>query len=131
MNLNDNSRVIEIASNDGYLLKNFIKANVPCIGIEPTLSTAREAEKLNIPVIKEFFSEELGRKLAKAGQQADLIIGNNVFAHVPDINNFTLGLKHLLKKVSRPHLMLVLKEEVFVLVCTLQHQRNLTLLCVK
>ena len=83
--------VIEVASNDGYLLKNFLGANIPCLGIEPTKSTAEAAEKLNITVEKSFFTEALGKQLASEGKQADLIIGNNVYAHVPDINDFVSG----------------------------------------
>lgn len=95
--LNKNSYVIEVASNDGYLLRNFVAANIPCLGIEPTTSTAAAAELLGIPVIKEFFGETLAIRLATEGKQADLIVGNNVYAHVPDINDFTRGLKAALK----------------------------------
>jgi hypothetical protein len=83
LGLNADSLVIELASNDGYLLKNFLEAGVPCLGIEPTASTAEAAEKIGIPVIRQFFGERLGKELAASGRQADLIIGNNVFAHVP------------------------------------------------
>jgi len=98
LNLNETSYVIEVASNDGYLLKNFVNANIPCLGIEPTDSTAEAAEKLGIPVIRKFFGENLGKQIAIQHTKADLIIGNNVFAHVPDINDFTKGLKAVLKK---------------------------------
>ena len=81
--LDSNSHVIEVASNDGYLLKNFIAENIPCLGIEPTASTAAAAEKLGIPVIRKFFSSELARKLGSEKKYADLVIGNNVYAHVP------------------------------------------------
>ena len=87
--LDEKSHVIEVASNDGYLLKNFVTAGIPCLGIEPTTSTAKAAEALGIPVLKEFFSGELGARLVKENKQADLILGNNVYAHVPDINNFS------------------------------------------
>lgn len=97
LGLNSTSLVIEIASNDGYLLKNFVAKGIPCLGIEPTASTAEAAECLGIPVVREFFGEGLARKLASIGRQADLIAGNNVFAHVPDINDFTRGLKIALK----------------------------------
>ena len=93
LNLDKESYVIEIASNDGYLLKNFIEKKIPCLGIEPTKSTAAVAKKLDIPVMNEFFNEIIGKQLAKEKKQADLIIGNNVYAHVPDINDFTKGLK--------------------------------------
>jgi SAM-dependent methyltransferase len=110
LNLNKRSFVIELASNDGYLLKNFLKKKIPCLGIEPTKSTADAAEKLNIPVIKKFFTNDLAKQLTVEGRQADLIIGNNVYAHVPDINDFTKGIKTLLKKggtvtLEFPHLM--------------------------
>jgi len=114
LNLTRNSLVIEIASNDGYLLKNFIISNIPCIGIEPTASTADQADKLGIPVIRQFFDERLGNQLANEGKLADLIIGNNVYAHVPDINDFTRGLKAVLKPngtitLEFPHLMKLIK----------------------
>ena len=115
--LNANSFVMEIASNDGYLLKNFVDADVPCLGIEPTASTADAAEKLGIPVLREFFGEALGKQLA-IKQQADLIAGNNVYAHVPDINDFTRGLKAALKSngtitLEFPHLMCLIEHTQF------------------
>jgi hypothetical protein len=76
-NLSKQSFVIEIASNDGYLLKNFLEVNIPCLGIEPTKSTADAAEKIGIPVLREFFDKQLGLKLALDQKKADLIIGNN------------------------------------------------------
>jgi hypothetical protein len=118
LNLNENSMVIEVASNDGYLLKNFIEMKIPCLGIEPTASTARIAEALGISVLQEFFGEQLGIRLAQKGLQADLIIGNNVYAHVPDINDFTLGLKAALKlggtiTLEFPHLMRLIEFNQF------------------
>lgn len=97
LKLGTDSFVIEVASNDGYLLKNFVARGVPCLGIEPTASTAAAAEALGIPVLREFFGESLGRTLQDQHRQADLIVGNNVFAHVPDINDFARGLKAALK----------------------------------
>ena len=118
LELNETSYVIEVASNDGYLLKNFLAAGIPCLGIEPTASTAAVAEQLQIPVLREFFGEEVGKKLALNGQQSDLIIGNNVYAHVPDINDFTLGLKAALKPggtltLEFPHLMQLISDAQF------------------
>ncbi len=118
LNLNNKSMVIEVASNDGYLLKNFIKEKIPCLGIEPTRSTADVAKKLNIPVIVDFFSETLGKKIASEKKKADLIIGNNVYAHVPDINDFTRGLKTALKSdglitLEFPHVMNLIKLNQF------------------
>lgn len=116
--LNQDSFVIEIASNDGYLLKHLVEARVPCLGIEPTASTAVAAEAFGVPVLREFFGEELGRQLASGGQQADLIVGNNVYAHVPDINDFTRGLGAALKiggtiSLEFPHLMRLLERAQF------------------
>lgn len=118
LKLSANSMVIEVASNDGYLLKNFVAAGIPCLGIEPTASTAVVAEKLGIPVLREFFGDRLGKKLASRGQQADLIVGNNVYAHVPDINDFTHGLKAALKPggtitLEFPHLMRLIEHTQF------------------
>jgi SAM-dependent methyltransferase len=112
------SFVIEIACNDGYLLRNFVAAGIPCLGIEPTASTAEAAEKLDIPVLREFFSEALGRRLAAEGKPADLIVGNNVYAHVPDINDFTRGLKVALKSggtitLEFPHLLRLIQQAQF------------------
>jgi hypothetical protein len=118
LGLTSASRVIEVASNDGYLLRNFVAAGIPCLGIEPTASTAEAAEAIGIPVLREFFTEALGQRLASGGQQADLIIGNNVFAHVPAINDFTLGLKATLKPsgtitLEFPHLMRMFEQNQF------------------
>lgn len=116
--LNKESFVIEVASNDGYLLRNFVADGVPCLGIEPTASTAARAEELGVPVLREFFGAELARSLVERGQRADLIIGNNVFAHVPDVNDFTLGLKTALKQggtitLEFPHLVCLIDEGQF------------------
>lgn len=97
INLSSSSFVVEVASNDGYLLKNFKEKKIPCVGVEPTLSTAESAEKKGIDVIKDFFGFKLSKKIKKKYGSADLICGNNVYAHVPDINDFTAGLKNLLK----------------------------------
>jgi hypothetical protein len=118
LSLNENSLVIEVASNDGYLLKNFLEKNIPCLGIEPTASTAKAAESLGIPGLQEFFGEELGKQLKQTGRQADLIAGNNVYAHVPDINDFTRGLKTTLKPggtitLEFPHLMRLIEFNQF------------------
>jgi hypothetical protein len=118
LNLNNKSFVIEIASNDGYLLKNFVQAGIPCLGIEPTVSTAAAAEALGVSVMRKFFGETLGKSLAEKSKQADLIIGNNVYAHVPDINDFTKGLKATLKPggtitLEFPHLMRLIEQAQF------------------
>jgi hypothetical protein len=118
LELHQNSFVIEIAANDGYLLKNFVTYGIPCLGIEPTASTASVAEALGISVLREFFGEKLGQQLVNNNKQADLIVGNNVYAHVPDINDFTLGLKTALKPggtitLEFPHLMQLIDHTQF------------------
>lgn len=118
LKLSSSSHVIEVASNDGYLLQNFVRAEIPCLGIEPTASTAAAAEKLGIPVVREFFGEALAQRLAQQGRNADLIIGNNVYAHVPDINDFTRGLAAALKAdgtitLEFPHLLRLLQQIQF------------------
>jgi len=118
LGLSKESFVIEVASNDGYLLKNFVSAGVPCLGVEPTDSTADAAEKIGIPVLREFFGAATATALAEDGKGADLICGNNVYAHVPDINDFTQGLRIALKKggtlnLEFPHLMQLIKHNQF------------------
>ena len=112
------SFVVEIASNDGYLLRNFVEWGIPCLGIEPTAGTAAVAEALGISVKRDFFGETFARHLAKEGQYADLIVGNNVYAHVPDINDFTRGLAALLKPegvvtLEFPHLARLIEHSQF------------------
>jgi SAM-dependent methyltransferase len=116
--LGRDSLVIEVASNDGYLLRNFVETGIPCLGVEPTASTADAAERLGIPVLREFFGEALAKRLAAVGKQADLIVGNNVYAHVPDINDFTIGLKAALRPhgtitLEFPHLMRLIEHVQF------------------
>ena len=118
LHLSKNSFVIEVASNDGYLLKNFVANQIPCLGIEPTASTAAAAEAIGIPVLREFFGEQLGLELAANSKKADLIAGNNVYAHVPDINDFTKGLKATLKSdgtitLEFPHLLRLIEHTQF------------------
>lgn len=99
--LNSDSFVVEIASNDGYLLRNFVSASIPCLGIEPAANIARVAVEKGVPTLTRFFGLDLARELAATGRQADLILGNNVFAHVPDTNNFVAGLVALVKPGGR------------------------------
>jgi SAM-dependent methyltransferase len=118
LGLDKDSFVIEVASNDGYLLRNFVEAGIPCLGIEPTDSTADAAEALGIPVAREFFGRSLADRLTIEGRQADLIVGNNVYAHVPDINDFTEGLKIALKpggtiSLEFPHLLMLVQQNQF------------------
>lgn len=118
LQLNQNSMVVELAANDGYLLQSFVAAGIRCLGVEPTASTAAVAESKNIPVVREFFGENLARDLVAKGKSADLVIGNNVYAHVPDINDFTRGIAVLLKEegvvtLEFPHLLRLLEKIQF------------------
>jgi hypothetical protein len=118
LNLSKDSFVIEVASNDGYLLKNFVESGIPCLGIEPTDSTADAAEKIGVPVLRKFFGVQVATELAASGKKADLICGNNVYAHVPDINDFTEGLKIALKasgviNLEFPHLQRLIENNQF------------------
>ena len=112
------SFVVELASNDGYLLQNFVQRDVPCLGIEPAANVAEAARERGVPTRVSFFDEALGLQLADGGQQADLVIGNNVLAHVPDLNSFVAGISHLVKPTGTvtmefPHLMRLFEENQF------------------
>ena len=112
------SHVVEVASNDGYLLQYFMASNIPCTGVEPTASTAAAAKAKNIPVVEEFFGVRLATELAFQGKQSDLIVANNVLAHVPDINDFVAGFSILLKPLGVAtfefhHLLRLIKENQF------------------
>lgn len=96
-NLNQHSQVIELASNDGYLLQYFLEKNIPVLGVEPATNIAKVAIEKGIPTINEFFGQNCAHKLVQQGNQADLIAANNVLAHVPDLNDFVAGIKILLK----------------------------------
>jgi len=114
LSLGNNSLVTEIASNDGYLLQYFKEKNIPCLGIEPTESTAKVAKEKGIEVVEDFCGSNLAHTLKKS----DLILGNNVLAHVPNINDFVKGLKIALKKngtitMEFPHLLNIIKENQF------------------
>jgi SAM-dependent methyltransferase len=116
--LDRTSHVVEVASNDGYLLQ-YVKARgIPCTGIEPTASTARAAREKGIETIEAFFGADFGARLAAEGKQADLIAADNVLAHVPDINDFVAGFAKLLKPegvatFEFPHLLRLLAEAQF------------------
>jgi SAM-dependent methyltransferase len=117
-NLDSESLVIEIASNDGYLLKNFLGTDIKAIGIEPTRSTAEVSKKIGIDVIQDFFGVRLAKKLLEDNIKSDLIIGNNVYAHIPDINDFTEAMKLLLKSdgvitIEMPHVMKLIEYNQF------------------
>ena len=116
--LDQSSRVVEIASNDGYLLKFFDRAGIPVIGVEPAGNVAKAAQAAGIHTMVEFFGTEFAKTLAAADKHADLIICNNVFAHVPDLNDFTRGLCTLLKpngvlSIEFPHLQRLIEQNQF------------------
>ena len=116
--LDANSRVVEVAANDGYLLQYVSQAGVPCYGIEPTASTAAAAKAKGIAIVERFFGVALAQELAEQGQQADLMAANNVLAHVPDINDFVAGFARLLKPqgvatFEFPHLLQMVQHGQF------------------
>lgn len=116
--LDEHSQIIEIASNDGYLLQYFKQKNIPILGIEPAENIAKIAMEKKIPTIIKFFDVNIANELAKEGKQADLLIGNNVLAHVSDINDFVEGLRILLKPegiitIEFPHLLQLIKQNQF------------------
>jgi hypothetical protein len=107
--LDKRSQVIEIASNDGYLLQNFVGRGIPCLGVEPAANVARAAVAKGVPTTVRFFGQQTARELVAEGFRADLLIGNNVFAHVPDLNDFAAGLAIVLAErgvlsLEFPHL---------------------------
>jgi SAM-dependent methyltransferase len=95
--LNEQSQVVELASNDGYLLQYFLEKDIPILGVEPATNIAKVAIAKGIPTINKFFGKECAQTLVQQGKQADLVIANNVLAHVPDLNDFVAGIKILLK----------------------------------
>lgn len=110
--------VIEVASNDGYLLRNFRAKGVRVMGVEPAANVAAVAERNGVPTLVRFFGKETARELVAEGVRADLLIGNNVLAHVPDLNDFVSGLKILLKPegiltMEFPHLLSLMEENQF------------------
>jgi hypothetical protein len=116
--LGQSHQVIELASNDGYLLQYFAKKRIPCLGIEPAKNVAKVAIDKGIPTITEFFGVKLARKMAAEGRMADLLLGNNVLAQVPDINDFVAGMKIALKPsgvitMEFPHLMRLIEGNQF------------------
>ena len=116
--LDENSQVIEIASNDGYLLQYFQLKEIPVLGIEPATNVAMSAQEKGIETIEDFFGKNVANRLVSQDRMADLIIGNNVFAHVPDVNDFVAGLKIVLKDngvitLEFPHLMQLIERNQF------------------
>ncbi|HLO83907.1 MAG TPA: class I SAM-dependent methyltransferase [Nostocaceae cyanobacterium] len=116
--LNQNSQVVEIASNDGYLLQYFITKGIPALGVEPSANVAEVAMKKGIPTVVKFFGTSTAKELLTLGKQADLLLGNNVLAHVPDLNDFVQGMKIILKPqgvitMEFPHLLRLMAENQF------------------
>jgi 2-polyprenyl-3-methyl-5-hydroxy-6-metoxy-1,4-benzoquinol methylase len=116
--VNTQSRVVEIASNDGYLLQYFTKKNIPVLGVEPTANTAEVAKSKGIETVVDFFGVRLAKELAIKNLEADVLLGNNVLAHVPDIIDFVGGMKILLKKngvitMEFPHLLQLVANNQF------------------
>ena len=117
-NLNKASHIVEIASNDGYLLKFFAELNIPVLGIEPASNVAKNAIKKGIPTLVKFFNTDTAKELKEKNQQADVLLGNNVLAHVPDVNNFVKGMKILLKPngvitMEFPHILQLINQNQF------------------
>jgi 2-polyprenyl-3-methyl-5-hydroxy-6-metoxy-1,4-benzoquinol methylase len=116
--LNATSQVVEIASNDGYLLQYFVDCGIPVLGIEPAENVAAAAQQRGIQTLVRFFGEGLAKQLVAHGTQADLVVGNNVLAHVPQLNDFVRGLKIVLKPhgvitMEFPHLLRLMAEKQF------------------
>jgi SAM-dependent methyltransferase len=133
--LNESSHVIEIAANDGYLLQYVKACNIPCLGIEPTAATAEAARAKGIDIVEDFFGVRLARQLASEDKTADLVVANNVLAHVPDINDFVSGFAVLLKAdgiatFEFPYLMRLIAENQFDTIYH-EHFSYLSLIAVK
>lgn len=116
--LDAKSKVVEVASNDGYLLQYFQKAHIPCLGVEPTHGPASAARLKGLEVVEAFFGRQLALQLVQQGHQADLMVANNVLAHVPDINDFVDGFSLLLKDsgvvtFEFPHLLSLVRKNQF------------------
>ncbi len=115
---NKSSFVVELASNDGYLLQYFVRKGIPCLGIEPAINVAQVAIEKGVPTLAKFFGEQTARELATEGKSADLLLANNALAQVPDVNDFVKGMKIALARrgvitVEFPHLMRLMEENQF------------------
>jgi SAM-dependent methyltransferase len=116
--LRGDSQVVEVAANDGYLLQYFQARRIPCTGVEPTASTAAAARAKGIPIVSDFFGRRLAETLVHQGLRADLMVANNVLAHVPDINDFVSGFSILLKPegiatFEVPHVLKLVEDTLF------------------
>lgn len=133
--LSGSSHVVEVAANDGYLLQFVKERGIPCTGIEPTASTATAARARGIPMVEDFFGKRLANEMRARGTTADLIVANNVLAHVPDINDFVAGFTTLLAPdgvttFEFPHLVRLIEENQFDTIY-LEHYSYLTLTVVR
>jgi len=133
--LGEKSRVVELASNDGYLLQYFVQRGIKVLGIEPTANTAAEAVKKGVDTLVAFFGVETARSVRQSKGPADLILGNNVLAHVPDVNDFVGGIKHLLADdgtctIEFPHLLQLIQHNQFDTIYH-EHYSYLSLTAVK
>ena len=118
LELGEKSYVVELASNDGYLLQYFVELGIPCLGIEPARNVAQAAIDKGIPTDVSYFGEMKGREMAAAGKLADLVCGANVLAQVPDLNDFVAGIPHILKAegtvtIEFPHVMKTIEQNQF------------------
>ncbi|HEY7266452.1 MAG TPA: class I SAM-dependent methyltransferase [Solirubrobacterales bacterium] len=116
--LGPDSRVVELASNDGYLLQHVVERGIPALGVEPAANVAEAARERGIETVVEFFGRELASTLVAQGRRADLLVANNVFAHVPDLNDFTAGMERVLAPggvitLEFPHLARLIEENQF------------------
>jgi len=116
--LDSSSLVVELASNDGYLLRNFVNMGIPVLGVDPSDTVAGAAQEIGVPTLVEFFGEASARELKRQGRCADLIVGNNVLAHVPQLNDFVAGIAVLLKPegnvtIEFPHLLKLIEHVEF------------------
>jgi SAM-dependent methyltransferase len=118
LHLGPESHVVEVASNDGYLLQHFVRRGIPCLGIDPAANVAVEAEARGVPTLVEFFGVDLARRLAAEGRRADLVAGNNVLAQVHDLNGFVAGLREILAPggtvtLEFPHLLQLVEQNQY------------------
>jgi hypothetical protein len=118
LGLDARSLAVELASNDGYLLQYFVRKGIPALGVEPAVNVAKVAERKGVPTLVEFFGCQTAREMVANGQAADLVIGNNVLAQVPDLNDFVGGIRLLLKPsgvatLEFPHLVRLMEENQF------------------
>jgi hypothetical protein len=135
LSLSPASFVVELASNDGYLLRNFVRKGIPCLGIEPAVNVARVAVEKGVPSLTEFFGVALAERLVREKGRADLVLGNNVLAQVPDLNDFVGGMKILLAPggtitMEFPHLVRLMEENQFDTIYH-EHFSYFSLLCVE